>query len=62
MKKYTYLYVLQGWYYGHWEDLTAAEQTPEGRKEIRGNLRDYQINERGVYKIICRRELNEVKS
>jgi hypothetical protein len=55
--KYDYLYVLQG-HYGHgWEDLTAAEQTREGCKEIRANLKDYRENEGGVYRIIKRREL-----
>lgn len=55
-RKYDYLYVLQGLYCGRWEDLTTAEQTPEGRKEIRQDLKDYQVNERGSYRIIRRRE------
>jgi len=56
-RKYDYLYVLQGHYGCGWEDLTAAEQTREGRKEIRDNLKDYQDNEGGSYRIIKRREL-----
>ncbi len=55
-RKYNYLHVLQGRYSGRWEDLTTTEQTPEGRKEIRQDLKDYQINERGAYRIIRRRE------
>lgn len=56
--KYSYLYVLQGFYSMGWEDLCAANQTSEGRKEIRQNKKDYQKNEGGVYRIIKRRELN----
>jgi hypothetical protein len=55
--KYDYLHVLQGHYGCGWEDLTAAEQTREGRKEIRDNLKDYRENEGGRYRIIKRREL-----
>lgn len=56
--KYSYLYVLQGFYSMGWEDLTAAEQNPAGRQEIRQNLKDYRENEGGIYRIIKRRELN----
>jgi len=56
-KKYSYLYVLQG-YYGHhgWEDLTAEDQTREGRKAILQTRKEYQENECGSYRIIKRRE------
>ncbi len=57
--KFDYLYVLQGDYgYGHgWEDLTAEEQTPEGRKRIRVNLSLYRKEEgKGSYRVIKRRE------
>lgn len=58
MKKYTYLFVLQGNYgYGHgYEDLTASESW----KEIRQSLKEYRENEGGCYRIIKRRELNQV--
>lgn len=55
MNKYTYLFVLQGRYGFGWEDLTAATT----RKEIRGYLRDYRVNEGGEYRIIQRREVNQ---
>lgn len=55
--KYSYLYILQGFYSMGWEDLCAEEQTPEGRKLILQDKKDYQENEGGVYRIIKRREL-----
>lgn len=58
VNKFLYLYVLQGNYAVGWEDLTAAERTPSGRKEVRDNLRDYRVNEGGRYRIINRREPN----
>lgn len=59
--KYEYLYVLQGNYgFGHgWEDLTAAPKTPQGRKEIRANRQDYEMNEGGSYRIVTRRVLRQ---
>ncbi len=56
MKKYDYLKVLQGRYAHGWEDLCAAEDTVAGRKEIKGNLKDYRNNEGGEYRVISRRE------
>lgn len=55
--KYSYLYVLQG-FYGGWEDLYAEDQTREGWEAIRQIKKDYQDNERGAYRIIRRREKN----
>ena len=52
--KYEYLFVLQGNYGYGWEDLTASES----RREVLLNLRDYNDNEGGRYRIIRRRELN----
>jgi hypothetical protein len=57
--KFEYTYVLQGHYGQGWEDLTAAEKTWEGRKEIRSDLKAYRVNEGGSYRIINRRELNK---
>lgn len=56
--KYSYLYVLQGFYSMGWEDLSAEEQNAEGRKAIRQTKKEYQENEGGNYRIIKRRELN----
>ena len=55
-RKYDYLYVLQGHYGQGWEDLTAAERTPAGYRQVRANLREYQKNEGGRYRIVSRRE------
>ena len=60
MNKYIYLHVLQGRYvgWGHverWEDLCASESS----REIRQNLKEYNENEGGYYRIISRRELNK---
>lgn len=51
--KYVYLYVLQG-FYNYWEDLTASESY----REIKNDLKAYRENERGIYRIIQRRVLN----
>ncbi len=59
INKFNYLYILQGNYGTHgWEDVTAAEHTPQGHKEIRANLKDYRQNEGKTYRIISRREPN----
>ena len=55
--KYIYLNVLQGYYSYGWEDLTASENY----REVKQDLKDYRINEGGIYRIIQRRELNEQK-
>lgn len=56
MKKFLYLYVLQGDYgYGHgWEDLTASENF----SEVYTDKKEYRENEGGLYRIIKRREKN----
>jgi hypothetical protein len=57
--KWIYLYVLQGNYgYGDgWQDLTGADKSLYGAwSEVRRDLKDYQINEGGTYRIIERRE------
>ena len=56
INKRRYLYVLQGNYgppYG-FEDLTASET----KRDMIQNLRDYESNEGGNYRIIKRRKLN----
>ena len=59
MNKFNYLYVLQGDYgYGHWDDLTAAEKTFKGWKEVKADKKCYVENEGGRQRIIERRELN----
>ena len=60
MNKFNYLYVLQGNYgYGHgWEDLSAADNSFKGWKEIKADKKCYVENEGGNYRIIERRELN----
>ena len=60
MRKFDYLIILQGFYAQGWEDLTAADDTTEGRREIKADLRSYRDNERGSYRIIRRRELRQV--
>jgi hypothetical protein len=48
------LWILQGYYgYGHgYEDLCYEES----RKEILLRLREYKENEKGDYRVICKRE------
>lgn len=57
--KYSYYYVLQGHYSMGWEDLSAEDKNSEGRKNILQTMRDYRLNEKGVYRIISRREINK---
>ena len=56
--KYNYLYILQGLYFGKWEDLTATDKKdPNAYKEIKADKKAYQENEGGIYRIIERREV-----
>lgn len=55
MRKYDYLWVLQGRYAHGWEDLT----TSESRKAMVEDRNAYRENEGGTYRIIQRRELRE---
>ncbi len=54
--KYSYLYVLQGYYCGSWSDLCAADQTLDGCREMKRDRKSYRDNEGGTYRIIKRRE------
>lgn len=54
INKFLYLYILQGFYALGWEDLTASEN----RAEVRANLKDYQSNAAGNYRIVYRVEPN----
>lgn len=55
VNKYTYLHVLQAYYSVHgWEDLTASQN----RNDMKADMRSYQENQPGAYRIIHRRELN----
>lgn len=70
-RKYQYLIVLQGWYNGVWEDLTCEDANSAvttdcatGKRvtplmRIRSDLRAYQQNEGGQFRIIRRRVLHE---
>lgn len=55
MSKFCYLHVLQGEYGQGWEDPVASES----RREVLADLKAYIFNEKGSYRIIKRRELNE---
>jgi hypothetical protein len=61
MKRFNYLYVLQG-NYGHgWEDLGAEDKSVRGAyKRIRQTKKEYVENEGRIYRIIERRERNTV--
>jgi len=52
--KYCYLFVIQGFYFGVWEDLCQSESF----REARTDLKAYRLNEGGVYRMIQRSELN----
>lgn len=53
--KYIYLFVLQGLYTHGYEDLTQSESL----REVRTDLKAYRENEKGSFRIIKRRELNQ---
>lgn len=59
-RKFDYLYVVQQFTnsYG-WEDVSAAPQTIQGRKEMRDDLKAYRTNAPEYqYRMIRRREAN----
>lgn len=61
MRKFDYLYVLQGDYGHGWEDLTAEDKgEPGALRRIKASLREYRENEGGTYRIVSRRELRAV--
>lgn len=63
MKKYNYLYVLQGFYGYGWEDLTQTDKADKNAwKEIRADKKAYLENAPGQYRIIERRELRQTQS
>ena len=55
MNKFSYLYILQGLYSKKWEDLMTSEKF----SEVKNDKKAYQENEKGSYRIIKRRELNQ---
>lgn len=55
-RKTTDEWTLQGHYGQGWEDLC----TSDSRREIRADLRSYEENEGGRYRIICRRILKSL--
>jgi hypothetical protein len=56
MNKYSYLWIVQG-FYNAWEDLTASESWLEAKTDLKA----YRDNEKGVFRLIQRRELNTNK-
>lgn len=61
MRKFDYLYVLQGDYGHGWEDLTAEDKSAPGAlRRIKASRREYRENEGGTYRIVSRRELRAV--
>ena len=62
--KYKYYYVLQGNYGYGWDDLVFYEKKCsttdfEAFKEARQDKKSYIENEKGIYRIIERKEKNE---
>jgi hypothetical protein len=59
--KYAYLFVLQGFYAHGWEDLCAVDKGErDAWKQIVTHKREYRDNEGGQYRIIERREPNNI--
>ncbi len=56
-RKYDYFFVVQGYYFGRWED----EHFEDDAKDAKQSLRDYRLNmpER-PHRIIRRRELRQI--
>ena len=55
MNKWIYSWVIQGYYEGRWEDLTAHPI----RASAILDLKAYRENEKGSFRMIQRRELNK---
>lgn len=61
--KYKYRKVLQGWFYGGWEDLcyypcnSTHSMTREAWQEMKSDLKAYRENDPRAYRIVFRREL-----
>jgi hypothetical protein len=53
--KYTYLFIVQGYYINQWEDVDQSES----QREARASLKAYRTNDpKHAYRMIYRRELN----
>lgn len=50
--KYEYLWIVQG-FYGKWEDLCASEIYRDAKLDLKA----YRDNEKGIFRLIQRREL-----
>lgn len=62
--KYNYLVVIQGYYatgYG-WEDVSEYDNTPQGRKDARQDIKEYRLSGPYAFRLINRRELKQVQN
>lgn len=57
--KYTYLWVIQGYYSGcGWEDLSEYDKKEYSWGDVLHDLREYRISDSFPKRVIERRELN----
>ena len=59
MNKYKYCWVLQGYYGCGWEDLCCYDKDKYSYSEVKKDLRSYQENEGGSYRVVNRRVPNK---
>lgn len=60
INKFTYYWIIQGWYRYGWEDLSSYNQKEHKRAEVVKDLREYLISDPAPKRIIIRRELNQI--
>lgn len=59
MAKYTYFYVIQGYYAGRWEDLSHYDKKEYKRKEVVKDFHEYLFCDSAPKRIIERKEQNQ---
>lgn len=56
--KYNYLWVIQGYYGGAWEDLSVYDKKEYSWADVKHDVKEYRIADPASKRIIERRELN----
>ena len=56
--KYCYLWVIQGFYGGYWEDLSEYDKSEYSYADVKHDIKEYRIADSYPKRIIERRVLN----
>lgn len=57
--KYNYLWVIQGFYGGCWEDLSEYDKKEYSFTDVKHDIKEYRIADSAPKRLISRRELNQ---